>query len=227
MPKFPFEGGELEYTVRRGTSARYVYFRFKKDNCLEIVLPRYSNQNPERLINEKRRWIEKKYRELSKRKPAFTGHQVLFRGNYYPTEVESSTKPAVKINEQKIVILTPLDGDPKTILNAWLKRQAEDYLVVAAPAFAAQLGVKVKEIRVRNIGLWGYCTRRGVLAFSWQIITLPQDLAEYLVAHEVTHLAEFNHSKRFRKKLALLCPDFQERETLLKTFVPPSRINLS
>ncbi|MCL5318775.1 MAG: M48 family metallopeptidase [Thaumarchaeota archaeon] len=224
MPKLPFGGGELEYTVRHGTSARYVYFRFKKDNCLEIVLPRYSNQNPELLINEKRRWIEKKYRELSKRKPAFTGHQVLFRGSYYQLEVEASAKSAVEVNGQKIVVFTPPDGDSKAILNSWLKRKAEDYLVVVAPAFAAQLGVKVKEIRVRNIGLWGYCTRRGVLAFSWQVITLPQDLAEYLVAHEVTHLAEFNHSKRFRKKLALLCPDFPEKEALLKTFVPPSRL---
>jgi predicted metal-dependent hydrolase len=224
MPKLPFEGGELEYTVRRGTSARYVYFRFKKDNCLEIVLPKYSNQNPERLINEKRGWIEKKYRELVKRKSVFLGSQVLFQGRYYLLEVKTSVKAAVELNGQKIVVFTPADGDSNAILNAWLKRQAEDYLVVIAPMFATRLEVKVEEIRVRNIGLWGYCTRRGVLTFSWQIITLPKNLAEYLVAHEVAHLSEFNHSTRFRRKLALLCPGFGERETLLKTYVPPSRI---
>lgn len=224
MPKLPIEGGEVEYTVRRGTSARYVYLRFKKDNQLEIVLPRYSNQDPARLIDEKRRWIEKKYHEIAKRKQVFNGDKLLFRGEYYNLEVEASTKAAVDIKSSKIIISTPAGDDSKAVLNTWLKRKAEDYLVAMAPRYAEQLGVKVKEIRVRNICLWGYCNRRGVLAFSWQIITLPEVLAEYLVAHEVTHLVEFNHSKRFHRRLATLCPDFQDRETLLRSFAPPRRI---
>jgi predicted metal-dependent hydrolase len=222
MPKLPIADGELEYTVRRGSGSRYVYLRFDRDNRLQIVLPRRSRQDPGKIIEEKRRWIERKYRELSGRTPVFDGGRVLFRGRYRRLDVNVSEGDTVEIVDDRIVVSVSPGGDPDAVLKAWLIREAEDYLVAVAPGYAERLGVRLKEIRVRNIGLWGYCTRRGVLAFSWQIITLPEDLADYLVAHEVAHLAEFNHSRRFRRALSSLCPGFREREVLLKTFVPPA-----
>jgi predicted metal-dependent hydrolase len=221
MPKVSIAGGEVEYTVRRGASSRYVYLRFKDGNKLEVVLPRCSKQDPDRLVAEKRLWIERKYRQLVARKPLLDGGKMLYRGLYRLLEFAPSGQADVRVEEGRIVVLTPPGFDSTVILNRWLVRRAEDSVVSVAPKHAERLGLRLREIRVRNIGMWGYCNRRGVLVFSWQIITLPENLAEYLVAHEVAHLVEFNHSKRFRQTLASLCPDFRGCELLLKTFEPP------
>lgn len=66
---------------------------------------------------------------------------------------------------------------------------------------------------------WAYCKRDGRLVFNWQLIALPRELADYVVLHEVTHLSEFSHSNRFKRKLALICPDFREKEAMLKRYI--------
>ena len=48
---------------------------------------------------------------------------------------------------------------------------------------------------------------------------MPSDLADYVVLHEISHLREFNHSRGFRYALASLCPDFKEKEAMLKRYV--------
>jgi predicted metal-dependent hydrolase len=47
---------------------------------------------------------------------------------------------------------------------------------------------------------------------------LPRELADFVVLHEISHLREFNHSRRFRYTLATLCPDFKEKEATLKRY---------
>jgi hypothetical protein len=56
--------------------------------------------------------------------------------------------------------------------------------------------------------------------FNWQLIALPKELIEYVIDHEIAHLLEFNHSTNFHKRLASLCPNFRERENMLKNIIP-------
>ena len=56
--------------------------------------------------------------------------------------------------------------------------------------------------------------------FNWQLIALPKELIEYVINHEITHLLEFNHSTNFHKRLVALCPDFREKENVLKNVTP-------
>ena len=72
--------------------------------------------------------------------------------------------------------------------------------------------VSIKNQRTR----WGSCSRKGNLNFNIQIVALSEDLAEYLVAHELCHLKEMNHSKRFWDLVAKTIPDFRERRRELK-----------
>lgn len=64
---------------------------------------------------------------------------------------------------------------------------------------------------------WGSCSRRGNLSFSYKIVFLPEDLANYLVVHELCHLKEFNHSKNFWSLVSQTIPNwvFLRRELKL------------
>ena len=64
---------------------------------------------------------------------------------------------------------------------------------------------------------WGSCSKKRNLNFNYKIIFLPEQLAEYIVAHELCHLQEFNHSHKFWNLLVRAIPDYRERTRELKS----------
>ena len=69
-----------------------------------------------------------------------------------------------------------------------------------------------KKVAIRNQrSRWGSCSKKGNLNFNYRIVALPRRLAEYVVAHELCHLAEFNHSPNFWSLVAETIPDHQIR----------------
>ncbi|NMC36283.1 M48 family metallopeptidase [Candidatus Beckwithbacteria bacterium] len=64
---------------------------------------------------------------------------------------------------------------------------------------------------------WGSCSKKKNLNFNWRIVLLPDHLADYIVIHELCHLKEFSHSRRYRNLMASVLPNYQELITELKT----------
>jgi predicted metal-dependent hydrolase len=92
----------------------------------------------------------------------------------------------------------------------FLKREAKRELDAACRRYAAALGVAVKRLSVRDqVSRWGSCSTSGVLSFSWRLILAPPHVLDYLAAHEVAHLVEMNHSRRFWRVLMRICPDME------------------
>lgn len=63
---------------------------------------------------------------------------------------------------------------------------------------------------------WGSCSKKRNLNFNYKIVHLPAELAEYIVAHELCHLQELNHSRNFWDLVAKAVPDYKERRRKLK-----------
>jgi hypothetical protein len=102
-------------------------------------------------------------------------------------------------------------GEPPHVdrrIGDFLKREARRDLEAASRRHASTLGVVFKRISVRDqSSRWGSCSNTGVLSFSWRLILAPSVILDYLVAHEVAHLAELNHSRRFWKLVRRMHPD--------------------
>lgn len=100
----------------------------------------------------------------------------------------------------------------------FLKREARRELSNASLRYAQELGVKVKRLTVRDqSSRWGSCTSAGVLSYSWRLILAPPYVLDYLAAHEVAHLVEMNHSPRFWKVVARICPQTERAKKWLDT----------
>jgi predicted metal-dependent hydrolase len=74
------------------------------------------------------------------------------------------------------------------------------------------MGVRFRSADVREIKNWGYCTRGRRISISWQLISLPERLRDYVLKHELVHLSEFNHSTNFYRRLRSVCADYRQRE---------------
>ena len=106
-------------------------------------------------------------------------------------------------------------------INDYLRREAKRDLDAATHRYAGELGVTIKRIAVRDqSSRWGSCSTTGVLSFSWRLILAPPFVLDYLAAHEVAHLVEMNHSRRFWRLLERLCPNMARAKVWLDVHGP-------
>ena len=98
----------------------------------------------------------------------------------------------------------------------FLRREARRELETATLRFAAELGVSIRRVAVRDqASRWGSCSTAGVLSYSWRLILAPSLVLNYLAAHEVAHLVEMNHSAKFWRLVHRLCPDHERAKVWL------------
>ncbi len=98
----------------------------------------------------------------------------------------------------------------------WLKRRAIEALAPRAAHYAAQLALAPPQVALSSARTqWGVCLAGGRIRLSWRLVHLDPALADYVVAHEVAHMIEMNHSRRFWYRVETLYPGWREaRERL-------------
>ncbi len=78
-------------------------------------------------------------------------------------------------------------------------------------------GFEFNKINIKNQKTrWGSCSKKGNLNFNYKIVLIPERLADYIIAHELCHLKEFNHSQKFWNLVAKIIPDYLEMRKELK-----------
>ncbi|HXW27412.1 MAG TPA: SprT family zinc-dependent metalloprotease, partial [Xanthobacteraceae bacterium] len=156
-------------------------------------------------------WIAARLRRLPQAAPFVPGAALPLRGATHRIEHRPHARGAVwtEIGDNGALMLC-VAGDRAHLarrVGDYLKRAAKSDLQAACRRYAADLGVAVKRVSVRDqTSRWGSCSTTGVLSFSWRLILAPPFVLDYLAAHEVAHLVEMNHSRRFWRLLARLCP---------------------
>jgi len=76
---------------------------------------------------------------------------------------------------------------------------------------------KINGISIRNQKTrWGSCSKKGRVSFNYKIWLVPNEFADYIIVHELCHLIEFNHSKKFWELVARMIPDYKEIRFMLK-----------
>jgi predicted metal-dependent hydrolase len=116
----------------------------------------------------------------------------------------------------RITLTVPRRSRPLDVLAKWLKHQALEAFRPRAAHYATALGLPAPRLALSNASTqWGVCSESGAIRLSWRLVHLDPALADYVIAHEVAHLVEMNHSRRFWSLLGRLYPGWREmRERL-------------
>ena len=171
----------------------------------------------EAYLREKERWILRKMDEWA-RTPrgivlhGLSGETLPIFGVPHMLEV-SSGRRRVEQHDGRILITA---RRPIEALTDWLKHRALEALRPRVAHYSAQFGLPMPRVALSNARTqWGVCTEAGAIRLSWRLVHVEPALADYVVAHEVAHLVELNHSRRYWALVERLYPGWREaRERL-------------
>ncbi|HEX3884142.1 MAG TPA: SprT family zinc-dependent metalloprotease [Stellaceae bacterium] len=196
--------------IRLSARARRISLRVTGgERGVELVLPRAASiEAGLTFLVQQRGWVAARVAALPAPAPFVDGAIVPVRGVPHLIRHEAARgAPPVAIAEGEIRV----GGDPAHIgrrVRDHLVRLAREELSARARACAERLGRKIGRIGVRDpSSRWGSCSSAGNLSFSWRLVMAPDAVIDYVVAHEVAHLAEMNHSARFWRLVETLAPD--------------------
>ncbi len=107
-------------------------------------------------------------------------------------------------------------------VQAWLMRQARQIFQQRLDHFAGLLGVRWKKLSLSNAGTrWGSARHDGAIRLNWRLVHFSMSVLDYVVAHELSHLREMNHSARFWDTVGTVVPDYAELRQQLKAGAVP------
>lgn len=218
----------LEYRLCR-SKRRSIGFLIDEDG-LRITAPRWVTlAEIDQAIREKQRWIlakliERRERSARRLQPEMVwrdGGKLPYLGNELVLRLPSGG-PAGVVHDpargELIVSLPPQAGEQqlKDRVQGWLQTEARRLFAERLPLYADKLGVTVKAMALSSATTqWGSCTADGRIRLNWRLIHFGLPLIDYVIAHELSHLREMNHSPRFWATVQSIFPDFQEaRKTL-------------
>ncbi|AHB40198.1 TPA: M48 family peptidase [candidate division WWE3 bacterium] len=98
------------------------------------------------------------------------------------------------------------------------KTVARKVILECLEFFAHLYGVKYRKVAIRNQKTkWGSCSKARNLNFNYKVALLPKDQRDYVIVHELCHLIEFNHSKRFWAEVERTIPNYKEVRRKVRT----------
>jgi len=218
----PVAGRPRRLALVKNPRARRYLLRVRSDGVVRVTIPRGgSAAEARRFAARNTGWIEKQLLQLATNppgpKPWLLGTKILFRG--IPTELQPGQNGdlgKVRLGTELVRVRAPA-GDLRPDVERHLWRLAARELPPRVRELAAQHQLPLLRVSVRNQrSRWGSCSRRGTVSLNWRLIQAPDFVRDYIVLHELAHFIEMNHSRRFWRQVARLCPEFSQAEAWLK-----------
>jgi predicted metal-dependent hydrolase len=198
--RLTIDGETISVRVRESKRARRLRVTVAPRRPVEAVVPRrVSDAELDRFLARQGPWIARKLREFTERRPTL--------GLDYPGVVWIGLEPRVA------------PAEDAGSIERWYREQARRRIGAVAAREAESLGVVYGKIGIRDPRTrWGSCSSRRNLSFSWRLVLAPLEVLEYVVVHELCHLRELNHSKRFYRLLDEARPGWREQAAWLREY---------
>lgn len=212
-------GQLVPYAVRRSARRRTLGLTIDTRG-LRVAAPIKAREaDIERLISSNARWVLAKLLEWQQPEHAAArawalGDPLLYLGTARALKVAPG-KPGLAVFDDCLILTVPRphnQTETRTRLRELIRDQARLHFGLRLAHFSAQFGVEEPQLRLtRAVTRWGSCARDREgshrVSLNWRMIHLQPRLIDYVVAHEVAHLIELNHSTRFWKVVEKLYPD--------------------
>lgn len=206
--------------VRMRRARRYI-LRVRPDGTIRVTVPRGgSRREAAAFVAEHQKWIERERRRIGAEHAPVEWHhgsRILLRGDSVFIHVTSSGSGGeVRYGAQRLSLRHA--ESLRAAIEADLRQLARAELIPRLQELAAGHGLKVRDVTIRNQrSRWGSCARNGNIALNFRLVQMPPEIRDYVLIHELMHLRQQNHSRRFWRLVEAACPAFREAERWLRT----------
>lgn len=219
--------GKIEVVVRR-KPIKNMYLRIEKDSLRVVasVPLRMPAVDIERFISAKRHWLEEKLAFLAQRKAVFAADDqsedfLWLWGKKYSVRFAEGKKNIVVADDEIVFQGALVQNLDRTLqIDKFYRQQLQQKLASLAIQWQQRLQLAASCWRIRRMKTrWGTCnTGSRVITVNYHLVRLPVACLELIVVHELAHLYEAGHNKRFKDFMSLHLPDWRAREDLLKHY---------
>jgi len=173
-------------------------------------------------VESKSGWIIKKQKEAGERVSKLPrrnfaeGEEFFYLGDKYNLRVIDNQDVPLKLDGCFMMSHQHRER-AREIFTDWYRDQAARIIVKRAELISGMSGREYKKMKITSARRrWGSCTTKGNINFSLFLVMAPLRVIDYVVAHEISHLSELNHSPKFWHKVGSLMPDFKEQKIWLR-----------
>ncbi len=227
---FVYGNEAIEYRVLWSSDQTAEKVKIKVYPNTEVLVNAPTQTSPEQIhqaVMKRARWIWQSVTNFQQSRADVidkhyqSGDMMFYLGRRYLLKVmQTDDKPRVKLNQGQLQVFL-LDSEQqqvKRLVNQWYRQQAERVFRERITALMTQADW-VTEVPPFNIlsmqKQWGSCSIKGCLMLNPHLIKAPKVCIDYVILHELCHLAEHNHSERFWKRLTQVMPNWKEHKTKL------------
>ncbi len=219
----------LDYTLLR-SKRRSIGFLIDDDG-LRITAPKWVPiAEIENAIREKQRWIfaklndrrERVARRLQPQMRWCDGGTLPYLGVDITLRIARQQSAGIAFDDatRELTICLPADAGEQQLkdrVQGWLQLEAKRVFAERLPPYAEKLGVQYRAFALSSaLTQWGSCTADGKIRLNWRLIHFALPLIDYVIAHELAHLREMNHSPRFWATVQSVFPEFQSARQALR-----------
>jgi predicted metal-dependent hydrolase len=220
-------GADLVYElVRSKRRKKTISLQIKRDGRIMLFVPhRLSEDEADGFFKGKETWVRKKLGERAaapdspgRLRRFLPGDEFLYHGEPYPLEIAESARRAPLILAYGTFLLRQdkADSAREAFVN-WYRLRAREELPERVRHYVTRTNLVPTGITITGaITRYGSCSPADRLSFSWRIIMAPYPVIDYVILHELAHIKEKNHSKRFWDLMETLLPDYRRQKQWLR-----------
>ncbi|GFP78038.1 M48 family metallopeptidase [Clostridium fungisolvens] len=219
----------MEYQLIR-SRRKTVAIEVKEDKIIIKCPYNCSKQYVDSLIDKNRAWIEETHKKVMiKKSNKLTykeGQNVYFMGVPYEIKVIRGTRNSLEFNGQEFIFTimsSQFDNNEHSeevrieLMMAWFRKQGAEYLTKRTSDLAKQLGLTINKVYIKNVRtIWGSCSTKNNINYNIRLMSMPKEVIDYVVIHELCHLVQRNHSEKFWELVERVIPDYKQRRSFLK-----------
>jgi len=213
---------KLDYKIKY-SNRKTLNISVERDRSIIVRAPEnLSLEKIEEIVQSKRNWIKdkinhsQKYPIDFKAKEFVSGESLLYLGRNYQLLVVEEDFEGIRFN-QSFTISKSNQANANQLFKEWYLAKALEKIKPLAKKYASNLGVKYNGCKTSEMKYrWGSCTPKNNIIFNWRIVKAPMYVLEYLVAHELVHLIENNHTPEFWNILSIQVPNYEKAKKWLR-----------
>ncbi|SFP86247.1 M48 family metallopeptidase [Hydrogenimonas thermophila] len=218
----------IEFKITRSKKAKNTYITVDRDNGVVVKAPEgVLDDEIASMVKSKAKWIVQKLEEVGsevEHGEIVTGSRLFYLGKSYYVEIIRQNRKDIEVTfiHSKFKIYTPKHYNQIELneaIDRFYKQKAEEKITKLVKKFSATMKLYPEYVGFRKSKTkWGSCSQRDRITFNPEVMKLSSSLIEYVVIHELAHIAYKNHSKEFWKLIKKYMSDYTEKEKQLRVF---------